>query len=211
MRFRLASILLAAMALPAIGVLQAESFEEGTDYLKLDKPQETSEGEGVEVIEFFSYGCGHCANLEPHLNKWREDGQSENARFVKVPVAWSQGFESLARVYFAADILGVPEEAHEGIFNMIHVDRAQLSLEMIANYFGQHGADPKAFIETFGSAEVTQRVDTAKALTRQYQVTGVPVFVVGGAYKVPSPTGGFPRMLETVNYVVDSVVGKEAG
>lgn len=211
MRFRLASILLVAMTLPAMSVLQAESFEEGTDYLKLDKPQQTSEGEGVEVIEFFSYGCGHCANLEPHLNEWRKDGQPENVRLMRVPVAWSQGFESLARVYFAADILGVPEEAHEGIFNLIHVDRAQLSLEMIANYFGKHGADPEAFIETFSSPQVTERVNMAKALTRKYQVSGVPVFVVDGAYKVPSPHDGFPRMLETVNYVVETVVAKESG
>jgi thiol:disulfide interchange protein DsbA len=210
-RFRFATGLMAAMTISAMGLLQAGSYEEGTDYFKLGGAEASGAGAGVEVIEFFSYGCGHCATLEPHLNKWLDDGKPENATLRRIPVAWSQGFEALARVYYTAEILGVPHEAHEGFFNLIHVDRAQLSLPMIAEFFAAHGADTNEFIETFGSPQVTERVNASKALARKYQISAVPSFVVDGAYKVPSSPGGFPRMLETVNYVVESVIGKEAG
>jgi thiol:disulfide interchange protein DsbA len=211
-RFRIATGLVAAMAIAGMGLLQAGSFEEGTDYLKLGGAGTSGAGDaGVEVIEFFSYGCGHCANLEPHLNEWLAAGNPENATLRRVPVAWSQGFEALARVYYTAEILGVPHEAHQGFFDLIHVDRAQLSLPMIAEFFAGHGADPREFVETFGSSQVTERVNASKTLARKYQVSAVPVFIVDGAYKVPSSHDGFPRMLETVSYVVESVLGKEAG
>jgi thiol-disulfide isomerase/thioredoxin len=121
-----------ALAVMAAGVTHAEGFKEGTDYETLSLAGEKNRGDSVEIIEFFSYGCGHCASLEPHLTAWIEEGQPDGTRLVRVPVAWSQGFEALARVYYTADILGVPEDAHQGIFDLIHVDRAQLSLPMIA-------------------------------------------------------------------------------
>lgn len=211
MRLRLASMLTLALAVMAAGVIHAESFREGTDYETLSPAGEKSRGDSVEIIEFFSYGCGHCASLEPHLNSWIKDGQPDGTRLVRVPVAWSQGFEALARVYYTADILGVPEDAHQGFFDLIHVDRAQLSLPMIAEFFAGHGADAEQFIETFGSAEVTERVQASKTLTRKYRISGVPAFIVDGAYKVPSSHDGFPRMLETVNYLADSIADNDSG
>lgn len=50
----------------------AESFStngltivEGTDYIKLAKPQPVAVAGKSEVIEFFWYGCGHCYTIEP--------------------------------------------------------------------------------------------------------------------------------------------------
>lgn len=210
MRLRIASMFTLTLAILAVGVIHAEGFEEGTDYEKLNAPGQQPQGDAVEIIEFFSYGCGHCASLEPHLNNWIKEGQPDGSQLVRVPVAWSQGFEALARVYYTANILGVPEEAHQGFFDLIHVDRAQLSLPMIAEFFAGHGADAQQFIDTFGSAEVTERVQVSKTLTRKYRISGVPAFIVDGSYKVPSSSEGFPRMLETVNHLVASAAGKES-
>jgi thiol:disulfide interchange protein DsbA len=82
---------------------------------------------------------------------------------------------------------------------------------MIAEFFAGHGADAQQFIETFGSAEVTGRVQESKTLTRKYRISGVPAFIVDGAYKVPSSHDGFPRMLETVNYLAESVTENDSG
>ena len=206
MRLRLASMLTLALAVMAAGVTHAEGFKEGTDYETLSLAGEKNRGDSVEIIEFFSYGCGHCASLEPHLTAWIEEGQPDGTRLLRVPVAWSQGDPPDPRVF-----LGLPEDAHQGIFDLIHVDRAQLSLPMIAEFFAGHGADAQQFIETFGSAEVTERVQASKTLARKYRISGVPAFIVDGAYKVPSSHDGFPRMLETVNYLAESVADKESG
>ena len=37
---------------------------------RLANPQPVETGKKIEVIEFFSYGCPHCAALEPYLDTW---------------------------------------------------------------------------------------------------------------------------------------------
>ena len=36
----------------------------------LNTPQPVDNDGKVEVLEFFAYGCIHCANLEPSLEAW---------------------------------------------------------------------------------------------------------------------------------------------
>src|SRR3954451_10298554 len=43
---------------------------EGKNYERIRNPQPTESGNKIEVIEFFSYGCPHCAELEPYLDQW---------------------------------------------------------------------------------------------------------------------------------------------
>ena len=38
--------------------------------LRLENPQPVETGKKIEVIEFFSYGCPHCGELEPHPAGW---------------------------------------------------------------------------------------------------------------------------------------------
>ena len=50
-------------------------------------PSPTTAGDKVEVIEFFSYGCSHCSNLEPHVMEWATSPAATGVEFVRVPVA----------------------------------------------------------------------------------------------------------------------------
>lgn len=208
MRKKIATALLAALMTISLQVTSADTFEAGKDYMVLESRQPTSTGEKVEVLEFFSYGCPHCAHLEPVLQTWKQDTKPEEVQFVKVPVAWNEGFETFARVYYAAELADASDEAHTAMFNLLHEEKPkQLNLQIVADVFGKHGVDTDKFIQYFGSKEVTNRVAQAKELSRRYKVTGVPTMFVDGRYEVPSPKGGdFPRMMETVTYL-----SKEAG
>ena len=60
---------LAFWSMPGSGA----QYEEGVHYQILDPqaPLSTS-GEGIEVSEYFSYGCGHCFQFDPVLTAWLE-------------------------------------------------------------------------------------------------------------------------------------------
>lgn len=67
--------LIAAAMVPlaplANSVSAQEAFKAGKDFLELDKPVPVDAPPGkVEVIEFFSYNCPHCAAFEPQLEIW---------------------------------------------------------------------------------------------------------------------------------------------
>ena len=193
-----------SVLLLAPGMGSAASFEAGEDYGELPTPQPTAGGDKVEVIEFFSYGCPHCSNLEPHLAEWAASPAADDVALVRVPVAWNQGMESLARVYYAAELAGASEEAHAAVFELLHEDKpAELTLPMIADVLARHGVDKDAFMAGFQGAEVTQRVEKAKDMTKRYRISGVPTLIVDGRYTVGIPRGGdFERMFEITDHLV---------
>ncbi|MDH4031997.1 MAG: thiol:disulfide interchange protein DsbA/DsbL [Chromatiales bacterium] len=209
MQTKIATLLCVAMMTVSLQVMSADTFEAGKDYMVLDSKQPTSTGDKVEVLEFFSYGCPHCAHLEPVLQEWKQNSAPADVSIVRVPVAWNEGFETFARVYYAAEMAEASDEAHAAMFKLLHEDKPeQLNLQIVADTFGSQGVDADKFIQYFGSKEVTNRVMKAKELARRYKVTGVPTIFVDGTYEVPSPKGGnFPRMIQVVSYLSEEADG----
>ena len=205
-RLRILGLLSLILLVPGIGA--AQDFTAGEDYGELDAPQPTAAGDKVEVIEFFSYGCPHCSNLEPHIVEWAASPAADDVELVRVAVAWNSGMESLSRVYYAAEMAGGTEEADAAVFKLLHVDKpAELTLDTIADVLASHGVDRDAFIQSFQSAEVTERVNKAKEMTKRYRISGVPTLVIDGRYTVGIPHGNdFERMFE----VTDHLVGQSA-
>jgi thiol:disulfide interchange protein DsbA len=199
-RFPTLAIVIAALW---VSTATAGDYVEGKDFVTLGSAQPTSTGDKVEVIEFFSYGCPHCAHFEPVLDEWLDSGKPDNVQFRRVPVAWNKGFEAFARVYYAAQMLDAPDEAGVAIFHLLHEEKPpQLTLEDIADLYAKFGVDRNRFMENFASEAVTDKVVQAKQLTRQYRVAAVPTLIVDGAYQVPSPAGGdFKRMLDIADYL----------
>ena len=60
-----------AMAATGTAQAQARKFEDGADFISLDKKVATESPPGkIEVIEFFWYSCPHCNAFEPKLETW---------------------------------------------------------------------------------------------------------------------------------------------
>ena len=82
---RWTSYILAATAWFALSAAGAAEPVEGKDYVRLKNPQPTETGKKIEVIEFFSYGCPHCNDLEPILDAWLAK-LPPDVQFRRVPV-----------------------------------------------------------------------------------------------------------------------------
>ena len=86
---------------------------EGKNYARIANPQPVETGKKIEVIEFFSYGCPHCAELEPHLDAWLAKLPPDVA-FRRVPVMFQQRWMPLAKIYYTLDALGVETKLSPG-------------------------------------------------------------------------------------------------
>ena len=87
---------------------QAE-YEAGVHYFELPTPIAVS-GDGIEVTEYFSYGCNHCYQFEPILAAWVKT-LPEDVTFNRTPAMWNQGYTLLAQTYYtllAMDLLDTP-------------------------------------------------------------------------------------------------------
>jgi len=198
----IAPLLLAAAC--ASSPLAAQEFVEGRDYERVEPAQNTATGERIEVREIFWYGCPHCFDFEPYIERWLQDAP-EDVQFVRMPAVFRQSWAIHARAFYAAKALGVLEDVHSELFSAIHVERRKLvNQESIAAFFAEQGAaDEETFNSAYESFAVEGKVKQAATLSRRYGITGVPAMIVNGKYRSSGRmAGGYDRLLKIVDHLV---------
>jgi len=192
--------LLALLAAPATARTLAESYEE------VRPPQPTQTDGKVEVLEFFWYGCPHCYDFEPLLEKWKA-AQSADVEFIRVPGVLNQQWLPHARAFYAAQKLGVLEKVHRPLFDALHKDKKQVFTEdQLQDFFESHGIAAKDFKQAYDSVEITTRIKQALLLARNYRIEGVPAVIVNGKYRTSaSLAGSYKGFIE----VIDALVARE--
>lgn len=184
-------------------VFSGVSFAEGKGYKDLVTPQPTQDPAKVEVIEFFWYGCPHCYQFEPELEKWHST-MPANVTFIRQPAVFSAVWAKHAKAYFTAEVLGVVDKVHADLFNAIQVKKQELtSEEDLAEFFVAHGVDKAAFHDAYNSFIVDTKMRQAKAMGPRYGIMGVPAIVVNGKYLVNGKTAGsHGGMIKVLNELI---------
>lgn len=191
---------LASAALPLPALAQIGGFKEGTEYLRLGKPVATDSGSGkVEVLEFFAYSCIHCYNFEPVMAAWLKKLPA-NVVLRRTPVAFSEAFVPMQRLYYSLEAMGLVDQLHEKVFRAFHVDKVRIQEPAVAaDWLSKQGVDSKKFNELFNSFSVTGKAKRASQLQELYAVEGTPALGVGGRYYVP---GQGPRTLQVADGLI---------
>lgn len=172
-------------------------------YKDLAAVQPTQDPTKVEVIEFFWYGCPHCYQFEPALEKWRAS-MPDNVTFIRQPAVFSKVWAMHAKAYFTAEVLGVVDKVHADFFRAIQVNKQQLTSEAdLAKFFVAHGVDEAAFHDAYNSFIVDTKMRQAKTMGPRYGITGVPAIVINGKYLVNGKTAGsHAGMIKAMNELI---------
>ena len=201
-------LVLLACALPLVVARAADppAFEEGRDYVRLPTPMPPATPDKIEVIEFFSYTCPHCYDLDSTVQDWLKR-KPENVTFVRVAVAFGASWEPSARAYYAAEALGVLDKLHQPLFDAIHRDKRRLGSEdELAAFFAEHGVDRDAFRKAYQSFQTETQLRRGNQLAQRYGVRGVPTVIVDGRYDVRSP-----RIFEVVDFLIAAKLAASRG
>jgi protein dithiol oxidoreductase (disulfide-forming) len=160
-----------------------EQMTEGKEYLRLKAPQTVESGAKIEVIEFYSYGCNHCRDLEEFLGPWIKKVPADVA-FKRVPVAFQPAWASLGKIYYTLEALG-REDLTPKVFQAIHGAGTKLHEEKIFfEWAGNNGLEAAKVQEMWGSFAVNSKMNRAKTLAANYSVDSVPMLFVDGKFKV---------------------------
>lgn len=176
------------------------------DYVVLERPQPTVNADGVEVREFFSYGCPHCATFEPRFKQWLKQAP-EGVTLVQVPVVFHQSWAPLAKAFYAAQSLGELDRLHRKLFDAVHVDGLRLRTDAnVVEFFVSQGIPKDKAEAAMASFHVDTNMRQGPRMLRDYRIESTPSVVVNGKYVVsPSGAGGQERMIE----VIDALVRQE--
>ena len=110
--------------------------------ISTEKQQESKD---VIVYEFFWYGCPHCFNLEPTIDRI-ESNLDSGAKVVKVPVALRDSWLPHAKLYYALKQMDKIDDIHNLIFEEIHLNDNRLDTEdLMVNFLGGVGIDTRVF------------------------------------------------------------------
>jgi thiol:disulfide interchange protein DsbA len=187
---RLAMYFLGALAWFALTAAGAADVVEGKDYVRLRNPQPVETGKKIEVIEFFSYGCPHCSDLEPILQAWMQK-LPPDVQFRRVPVMFQQRWEALAKIYYTLDAMGDETRLSPEVFKAVHVNGVPLYQDKaFFDWAASHGLDRTRVAEVYGSFAVSSKFNRAKALAQAYNIQSVPTIVVDGKYLTASDRVG---------------------
>jgi protein dithiol oxidoreductase (disulfide-forming) len=176
----LAAAFLGSLALTAMA--QTTALEEGNQYLRLKAPQPVETGKKIEVIEFFSYGCPHCADLEPTLQGWIKTMPAD-VQMRRVPVMYQDRWVPLAKIYYTLDALGEESRLSPAVFSALHA--RGMSLWQDKTFFdwaATQGLDRKKVEDMYNSFAISGKVNRARAAAQAYQIQAVPTMVVDGKF-----------------------------
>ncbi|ENY71281.1 thiol:disulfide interchange protein DsbA/DsbL [Aeromonas diversa] len=160
----------------------APEFKEGVNY---DVIKQTGSAQ-PEVLEFFSYYCPHCYKFEPIANELKKS-LPEGVAFKKNPVAFlgrEMGPET-QRAYAVSSLLEVEGKLTPAIFNKIHNEKKYpQSRDDLKQIFVDNGVKGEEFDGAVDSFAVSGMVSQYDRNTEEYQIRGVPAFLVNGKYLV---------------------------
>ncbi len=192
------------VTLPTSAQAQAKKFEEGADYIALDKPVPVEVPAGkVEVIEFFWYSCPHCNAFEPQLEVWLKR-LPPDVSFRRIPVAFRDSFVPQQRLYYALDAMGKAEALQRKIFNAIHVEKQALDTqETIVPWVTKQGIDPAKFLELYNSFSVSTKARKGTQLQNTFKIDGVPSLGIAGRFYTDATLA---RTMERALQVTDFLI-----
>jgi protein dithiol oxidoreductase (disulfide-forming) len=181
--------LLTGLPLLALGMPIAAwgQFQPGRDFTALSGAAAPMENDGkIEVIEFFHYGCGRCAEFEPTLEAWAKR-QPSDVRLIKVPTSFRlQGIDAVT-LFYSLQALRELDRLHGKVFDAVHREGVMLGSPRIREqWLGKQGIAPEAFNAQAISFSVQSRQQRVVQLEKQFNVTSVPTLIVAGRYSVPN-------------------------
>lgn len=199
-----AAALLAGIVQFAISLPAAAQAVAGKDYVLVNPAQPTETKGKVEVLEFFSYGCPHCSEFEPQLEKWAKT-QGKDVDVRRVPITFGRDvWIPLAKMYYALEALGEMDRMHGVVFDAIHNQHVPLNVEAAQfEWIATKGIDAKKYQDVYKSFTVQSKVARAQQVAAAYKITGVPTMAVAGRFMTSgSLTGSHEAMLRTIDQLI---------
>jgi protein dithiol oxidoreductase (disulfide-forming) len=207
------------LALATLGSVQAQQQPvPDKDYKVVKPPQPTDSGKKIEVIEFFSYACPHCADFEPFLQDWLKR-KPKDVEYRMVPMVFREQWKAPAKLFYTLEAMGVLDQYHGKVYEAIHKQNQQLFTDpAVIDWAAKQGLDKTKFEQIYNSFGIDAKVQRGAALGRAYGVQFTPAMGINGHYwtgpsMVMNPSGGLdiPRFFQVVEQLVAMERAKTAG
>jgi thiol:disulfide interchange protein DsbA len=198
------ALALSAWLLPADHSAAQQPIRADIDY-RVITPQPVQVQSGIEVIDFFWYGCPYCNSLQPALERWISRKPAD-VTVRRIPAVLRENWAPHARIYYTLEALGEAERLHQRVYHGYHVEELLMSRpEVMSEWAVRNGIVRERWDAAYQSAAVQRKVEEAAQLTRAYSVTGTPSLVVDGRYLT---SGNMAETLDGLIPILDGLINR---
>lgn len=188
--------LLAALAIGSVGAQGAQR-----EVTPLNPPQPVENDGKIEVLEFFAYGCIHCANLEPKLAEWSARLPAD-VKVRRVPAVFPVRGIDTGPIFYTLEAMGLLEKLHQKIFDAANLENVMLGNPATLNkWLEKQGVDPKKYEEMLRSFSVQNKINRARKMSTDYKIQATPTLVVNGRYLVEQVAGA-ERLFSNIEQLI---------
>jgi len=182
------------------------------EYRLIPTPQTPADPKKIEVIEFFSYACPHCAEFAPALESWLKH-KPKDVEFKEVPMVFRDNWAPTAKLYYTLEAMGLVDKYETKVYEAIHKQGKDLNTDQgVKQWAKDAGIDSAKFDQVYDSFGIDAKVQRSKAMGRAYGVQFTPSLAINGKYytgpsMVPAQGGSGPpdydRFFKVVNDLID--------
>ena len=158
-------------------------------YTNVPGVQFNFDGKQVEIIEFFSFYCGHCFEFEKSIPVIKGNFPKKT-KWKQVPIYWGKGSPKPGEAYLLAKDEGKGDEMKKAIFNAIFVDNKDIGKIEVLEELGIKVGLGFDFSRKLRTGAKAGKVGEAIIMTKTYGIDETPVLIIAGNLKTT------PTMLE---------------
>ena len=182
--------------------------EPGVNFKTTKNTIPTESKDKIEVVELFWYGCVHCFNMDPYLDKWA-DTLPKDVTFKRIPAIPRKDWVESAKAYYALESLGVVNKLHEKLFDAIHKEKLfkHNDTKALINWIAMNGKlDKDAVKAAFNSFSMKSKLSRSFKIFKAAGATGVPTMIIDGKYFTSSTmAGGEQNAIDIMNFIIKNV------
>ncbi|MEZ8739437.1 thiol:disulfide interchange protein DsbA/DsbL [Photobacterium swingsii] len=176
-------IVIFSMLIMVTGCNGADAPKQGKHYTVLP----TAITNAPQVLEVFSFGCGHCRTMETIIPEMEKQ---TNTKIEKMHATFDRGSQMLAFMYYTAVIQteGKPSEKFmDDLFGYIqepsNTSEEERKSQLKNTYKNNNLKTPYALSDS-EQKEVVAKMEYADKVMQESQLNAIPAFIVGGKYLV---------------------------
>jgi len=187
----------------------ATAQEEGKEFRRVVPPQPTGNPGRIEVVEFFSYACPHCAHFYPLLESWRAKLPGDVV-LRRVPVGFNrQAWINLQGAYYALEASGDLARLDGALFSAIHDKHEQIFDEpSLADWVAKNGGNSDKFAAAYVSFGINSQTVHADEMAEKFGIDSVPSMAVNGEYVAIAAATGEEAHLHELIVNTDKLIAR---
>lgn len=161
------------------------------------------------LIEFFWYGCSHCYHMDDSVNKLVASHQKDII-FKRYPVNFPR-WDSGAKLFFTLDEMGLENQLHTKVFDIIQKDRINIMDDKNARdkFLSSQKVDVKKFDAIYNSFGISNKMRLSQQVAENYKLNSSPVFIINNTYQVdPGLTHSYENTIKSLDVILKDLEKK---